>query len=182
MKKTLLISLFCTLSLGLSCNLYAEESKASKNFNETKMKAERDYKKAEKKCSELKDNPKDICLAQAKSMRTHTEQSALLKFEDTLSNRTSAIKKNAEADFDVDEAKCKAQVGNAQEVCIKEAMSTKVNVIASATADKKVIEARKDEAEDKNTAEYKVAIEKCDAMTNPAKDTCIANAKKTFGK
>jgi hypothetical protein len=121
-------------------------------------------------------------LTQAKSMRTHTEQSALLKFKNTLSNRTNAIKKNAEANFDVDEAKCKAQVGNAQEVCIKEAMSTKVNVIASVTADKKIIEACKDEVEDKNTAEYKVAIEKCDAITSAAKDTCITSAKKSFEK
>jgi hypothetical protein len=158
------------------------KSQKQVNFNETKMTVKRDYKKSEKKCSKLKDNPKDICLTQAKSMRTHTEQSALLKFKNTLSNRTSAIKKNAEANFDVDEAKCKAQVGNAQEVCIKEAMSTKVNVIASATADKKIIEARKDEVEDKNTAEYKVAIEKCDAMTSAAKDTYITSAKKSFEK
>ena len=31
-------------------------------------------------------------------------------------------------------------------------------------------------------ADYKVAIEKCDALAGPAKDACIGNAKARYGK
>ena len=171
-----------TASLGLSSHLYAAQSNADIELKNAKMKAELDYKAADEKCNALKDNPKDICVAQAKAARVHPEQSALVHSKNTLSNRTDANKKIAEAEYEVDKAKCKAQVGNAQDVCIKEAMSTKVQIIAKATADKKIIEARKDEAEDKNNAEYKVAIEKCDAMTGSAKDNCVAKVKASHGK
>ena len=50
------------------------------------------------------------------------------------------------------------------------------------TTSPKVIEARKDEASDKLDAEYKVTLEKCDALAGNAKDACIANAKKKYGK
>jgi len=35
---------------------------------------------------------------------------------------------------------------------------------------------------DKRDAEYKVAIEKCDALAGPAKETCVSNAKAQYGK
>ena len=41
----------------------------------------------------------------------------------------------------------------------------------------KTAEARKDAAEDKRDAEYKVAVEKCDSLAGDAKDTCVRDAK-----
>ena len=35
---------------------------------------------------------------------------------------------------------------------------------------------------DKRDAEYKVAIEKCDALAGAPKDSCVSNAKVQFGK
>ena len=46
----------------------------------------------------------------------------------------------------------------------------------------KQAEARKEASADKRDAEYKVAIEKCDALAGAAKDTCVGNAKVQFGK
>lgn len=43
-------------------------------------------------------------------------------------------------------------------------------------------EARKDAAADKLDADYKVAIEKCDALAGDAKNSCVAAAKTKFGK
>ena len=42
--------------------------------------------------------------------------------------------------------------------------------------------AAKDAREDKSDAQYSAAKERCDAMSGQAKDTCIADAKKKFGK
>ena len=47
---------------------------------------------------------------------------------------------------------------------------------------KKTAEAKKDAAEDKRDAEYKVAVEKCDALAGAAKDTCVRDAKTRYGK
>ena len=46
----------------------------------------------------------------------------------------------------------------------------------------KQADARRQAAEEKRDADYKVAIEKCDAQTGPAKNTCISNAKVQYGK
>jgi hypothetical protein len=35
---------------------------------------------------------------------------------------------------------------------------------------------------DKRAADYKVAIEKCDALTGAGKDACVSNAKVQYGK
>lgn len=182
MKKTLLISIVCANVFGFSVNAIAAEPDAATIFKNVKMKAEVDYKIAAEKCKALSDNPKDICQAEATAGRVHLEENAYAVFHNTLSARTNAIKKIAEADYEVDEAKCKSMVGNDKDVCIKKAKSVKVAAIATAKADKKVIEIRKDEAADKLDAEYKVALEKCDALAGNTKNTCIVSAKKKYGK
>ena len=182
MKKILLISMVCAVTLGLNSNAIAAEPDTATIFKNVKIKAEADYKIAAEKCKALNDNPKDICQAEAKAARVHSEETAYANYHNTLSARTSAAKKIAEADYEVDEAKCKSMVGNEKDVCIKKAKLTKVAAIATAKADKKVIEARKDEASDKQEAEYKVALEKCDAFAGNAKDACVTTAKKKYGK
>ena len=174
--------MICTAFLGLSMNAIAADPDAASTFKTAKAKAEADFKVAEEKCKSLKDNPKDICQAEANAARVHMEENAYATFHNTLSARTTAIKKIADADYDVDEAKCKAMVGNDKDVCIKKAKSTKIATIATAKADKKVTEARKDESSDKQEAEYKVALEKCDAMAGNVKDACVSAAKKKYSK
>nr|WP_314859554.1 hypothetical protein [uncultured Undibacterium sp.] len=182
MKKILLASMICAISISMNVSAFAADPDAATVFKDAKIKAEADYKIASAKCTSLTDNAKDIRVAEAKAARIHTEENAQANFHNNLSARTNAIKKIADADYEVDKAKCMAMVGNDKDVCIKKAKSSKVAAVATAKADKKVIEARSDEAQVKKDAEYKVAIEKCDAMTGGAKDTCVSNAKKKFGK
>ena len=47
---------------------------------------------------------------------------------------------------------------------------------------KKTADAKQDAAEDKRDADYKVAVEKCDALAGAAKDACVRDAKARFGK
>ena len=47
---------------------------------------------------------------------------------------------------------------------------------------KKVGEARKDAAEDKRDADYKLATEKCDSLAGDAKAACMSAAKAKFNK
>jgi len=61
----------------------------------------------------------------------------------------------------------------------------KVDRVAAETqqdAATKQADARKEANADKRAANYKVAIEKCDALAGPSKDSCVSNAKLQYGK
>jgi hypothetical protein len=45
-----------------------------------------------------------------------------------------------------------------------------------------VQDAAKEAAAEKRDADFKVAIEKCDAFAGPAKEACVGNAKLQYGK
>jgi hypothetical protein len=54
--------------------------------------------------------------------------------------------------------------------------------LADAKMGKEIRDARQDAATEKLDADYKVAIEKCDALAGDAKNNCVAAAKARFGK
>ncbi|CAN5851438.1 hypothetical protein BH11PSE12_BH11PSE12_28710 [soil metagenome] len=182
MKKTFAMILMSTAAFGLTNYAMAATSDAKVTYTAAKDMADAEYKVAHAKCDSLTSNPKDVCVAEAKAARTTMDANAKAVYKNTLSARTSAAKSIADANYDVDKAKCGALAGNDKDVCIKKAKSTKVAAVANAKADKKVIDARTDARDDKRTAEYKVALEKCDALAGAAKDTCVASAKAQFGK
>ncbi|MBK7333861.1 MAG: hypothetical protein IPI87_16640 [Betaproteobacteria bacterium] len=83
--------------------------------------------------------------------------------------------------------------GNPKDVCVKTAKAELVKGKANAKVDRvtadtrqdaaaKQTEARKEASADTRDADYKVAIEKCDALAGAAKDACIGKAKAQFGK
>ena len=57
-----------------------------------------------------------------------------------------------------------------------------MKALADAKLGKKIGEAKKEASDDKMDANYKVALEKCDALAGEAKTSCIAAAKAKFGK
>jgi hypothetical protein len=67
-------------------------------------------------------------------------------------------------------------------VCVKEAKAVEVKALADAKLGKKIGEARKEASDDKMDANYKVTVEKCDALAGDAKTGCVAAAKAKFGK
>lgn len=150
-------------------------------YNATKDQAAADYKTALDQCDSLTGNPKDVCLAQAKATRVHTEADAEAQYKNTASAFADVRKEKADADYDVNRSKCLSQVGTPKDVCIKQAKAILISADADAKADKKTEDARADAAEDKKTAAYKVALEKCDAYSGPTKDTCVTEAKSRFG-
>ena len=63
-----------------------------------------------------------------------------------------------------------------------EAKTGRTKDMADAKMNKEIGEAKVDAAQAKRDADYKLAIEKCDALAGDAKSACVANAKSTFGK
>ena len=154
----------------------------SADYSAAKSKASADYKAAKAQCDTLKDNPKDVCIAEAKAAEKKAKAEAEAQYKNTDKARRDARIDAAEADYKVAKAKCGAMKGNEKDVCIKEAKATETKAKADAKASQKVATARQDAAEDKMEADYKVAKEKCDALSGAAKDQCVNNAKARYKK
>jgi hypothetical protein len=161
----------------------AADTKGDKaTYEQAKASAKAAYDTDKKACDSLKDNAKDICVAEAKAKRTRTEETAEAAYKNTPKAREHAAHEIAEADYKVAKERCDDKAGNDKDVCVKEAKAAMTKVQADAKAAQKGTEARMDANQDKRDADYKVAAEKCDTMSGDAKSSCIANAKAHYGK
>lgn len=84
--------------------------------------------------------------------------------------------------YKADKAACKSLSGNAKNVCVQEAKAAEQKALADAKMDKDISKAKKTDASEKMEADYKVAIEKCDALASEAKTGCVNSARARFGK
>ena len=151
-------------------------------FQTARATAETNYKAAKARCDLITGNPHNLCIAEAKAARVRVEEEAEAAYKNTLSAYTQARMRIAAANFDRDKVRCAAVTGNDRDVCLEQAKATLVAAQADAKADRKSIEARLDAREDKLAAQYRVAIEKCDAYAGAVKDQCVSTAKTQFGK
>jgi hypothetical protein len=139
------------------------------------------YDAAKTKCDALKDNAKDICVAEAKAARTRTEVDAEAVYKGTPKAREHAIHEIAEADYKVAKERCDDKAGNDKDVCVKVAKAAMTKAKADAKAARVSTDAKVDASKDKREADYKVAAEKCDAMSGDAKSACVKAAKAKYG-
>jgi hypothetical protein len=140
------------------------------------------YKDARAKCDALKDNQKEVCVAEAKAVEKRAKAEAEVNYKGTVNARTNARIAYAEADYMVANAKCNAKTGNEKKVCVMEAKAKQTKAIAEAKANKTAADARADAREDTRDSEYKVALAKCNALSGAAKDSCVSSAKSAFRK
>ena len=197
----LMIALFVSAGLGLAGSVAAQtyapksiSAPMSKDaYTQAKQNADAQYKIDKDACSTLARNAKDICVAQAKGKDNVAKAEAEAAYENTPKHRESARVAHAQATYGVAIEKCDDLAGNRKNVCVKEAKAALVKGKADAKVDRvaavstqdaaaKEEGARKEANTDKRDAEYKVAIEKCDALAGASKDTCVRDAKMRFGK
>ena len=172
----LLAAVLCSTSIAAQAAMTKEEHKSA-----TKA-AEMSYKSAKAGCSSLAGNAKDVCIAEAKVQKTYAMAKAHTEYKNTAKVMYDGRKDVASAEYDLAKAKCGALAGNAKDVCIKEAKAVEVRAQADAKAGTKITDARVNAADEKNTANYKVAIEKCDALSGDPKSACVKEAKARFNK
>lgn len=176
LKASLVVAAMLAFSAAQAQNLPKADYKAGK----TRISA--DYKAAKATCGALKANAKDVCMQEAKAK----EKIALAELEYAYTAKPADMTKVAETKaksaYAVAKEKCDDQTGNAKDVCVKEAKAIEVKALADTKMSKQVGEAKKDATADKRDADYKVAIEKCDALAGDAKTNCVKSAKTTFGK
>jgi hypothetical protein len=197
----LMIALFVSAGLAVAGSAAAQtygskntSTPMSKNsYIMAKENADAQYKVDNEACSPLSGNAKDICAAEAKGKYSVARSEAEATYKHTAKARESARVAHAQATYDVTIQKCDGQAGNSKDVCMKEARAELVKGKADAKVDRvtadthqgaatKQADARKEANADKRDAEYKVAIEKCDALAAPAKDACISKANMQYGK
>lgn len=202
----LLIMLLVTASLAAAgCATQRDASMATANptappapiskeaYDAAVRNAEAQYKSEKEACNSRGGNAKDICLAEASGREKIAKADAEAAYKVTPKAREDARVARAEANYNVAKEKCDDLAGNVKDVCVKEADATLTKVKADAKVDRvaadtredvamKETEARRQAAADKRDADYKVAAEKCDALSGPAKSTCISDAKMRYGK
>jgi hypothetical protein len=178
--NTLRAALLAASLLALPVAYAAAMTKADYKAGKTRISA--DYKTDKAACAPLNANTKDICVQEAKAK----EKVALAEIEygytGKAADRTKVLVAKAESAYAVAKERCDDKSGNAKDVCVKEAKAIEVKALADAKMGKEIGEARKDAAADKLDADYKVAIEKCDALAGDAKSSCVAAANTKFGK
>jgi len=197
----LLLSLFVAAGLGFagagSAQMYTPRTTAAPMSKDGYAAAQKDadaqFKIDKAACSSLSGNAKDICMAEAKGKSAVAKADAGAAYENTPKAREAARVAYAQAKYDVTIEKCDDLAGNRKDVCVSEAKAelvkgkadAKVDRIAAVTnqdAAAKQADARKEASVDKNDADYKVAIDKCNALAGPAKDACVSSAKLQYGK
>lgn len=173
-------SLIVAAVLSFSATQAATLTKAEYKADKTRISA--DYKVDKNACDALKANAKDVCVQEAKAKESVARAELEYSYTGKPADQTKVLVAKAKSAYAVAKEKCDDQEGNAKDVCVKEAKAVETKALADAKMGKQIGEAKKEAAEDKSDANYKVAIEKCDAMTGDAKTSCVAAAKTKFGK
>lgn len=166
---------------------------SKESYEMAKTAAHAQYQVDDKACGVLSGNAKDICSATATGNENIAKADAESAYETTPKNREQSRLARADAKYAVAIQTCDELAGNSKDVCVKEAKSDLVKGqadanVARVTSDSrneatdKQVEARVEARDDKSTAEYKVAIEKCDVLAGQVKDDCVSSAKAHFGK
>jgi hypothetical protein len=191
-SSKLMVALFAAAGLCLAGGAQAATGNRDVR-NDAIKQAEATYKADKDACKSLSGNAKDICMEEAQGKEKVAKAEADAAYENTPSARENARKAKADANYEVAKEKCDDLAGNAKDVCVKEAKAARTRSIADAKVDRvasdeshkmadKTAAVRRDAAEDKRDADYKVAVEKCDALAGTAKDTCVRDAKMRYDK
>ncbi len=174
--NVILAAAFCATGFAASAAMTKGEHKAALD------NAEMSYKSAKAACESFAGNAKDVCIAEAKVEKTFATGKTHSNFKNTPKAQFDAQKDLAGAEYDLAKTKCQTLAGNDKDVCVKEAKAVEVRAQADAKAGNKVSDAYAAASDAKRTANYRVAIEKCDTFSGDAKDSCVKAAKTRFNK
>jgi hypothetical protein len=180
MTTSFKMALLTAAVLALPLAQAAEVSKADYQAGKTRIKA--DYKAEKTACDAQSGNAKDVCIEQGKAKEKVAMAELEYGYTGKTNDRNKVMVAKAETTYAVAKERCDDLQGNPKDVCVKEAKAVEVKALADAKMGKEVGEARKDANTDKRDADYKVASEKCEALSGDAKTSCAADARTAFGK
>lgn len=176
LKTSLIVAALLAAPLAQAATMGKADYKAAKDSISTTYKADK------KACDAMSGNAKDVCVQEAKGKEKVAKAELEYSYTGKAADQNKLAKAKAEAGYAVAKEKCDDKAGNDKDVCVKEAKAAETHALADAKAGKEMGSAKKDASEDKRDADYKVAAEKCDAMSGDAKASCMDAAKAKFGK
>ncbi len=147
-----------------------------------KNKIAADYKLDINACLALRANARDICYAQAKGKENDAKAELKYAFSGKESDANKMRMTQADSAYAISKEICDDRMGNDKDVCRAEAKRTHTDALAENKMIKKVDAAKKVNADSQRDADYKVDIEKCDALSGEAKDGCVRTAKARANK
>jgi hypothetical protein len=151
-------------------------------YSQAKVQVEAVYKGERDACKPLKANAQDICVQTAKGHEKVAMANLQYQRTGNAKDMAKLVEARNDATFQVAKEMCDDEQGNAKDVCKTKARAEYDKAKADAKAKKEITEARNDAADTKNKADYKVAAERCDAMSGDAKDGCMAAARARYNQ
>jgi hypothetical protein len=182
MNKHLKLKSSLILAGMLALPMAQAASVTKTDYNAAKTRIAAEYKTDKTGCASLAGNAKDVCVEQAKGKQKVALAELEYSYTGKPADQTKVRVAKAEADYAVAKEKCDDLAGNPKDVCVKEAKAVEVKALADARMGKEIGAAQTDAADAKRDADYKVAVEKCDALAGDAKASCLSSAKARFGK
>jgi hypothetical protein len=177
---SLRLALLCLSLLSVSATQAQTLSKP--DYKAGKTRISETYKADKAECQKLAGNAKDICKEEAKGKEKVARAELTYSYTGQAADRYHLLVTQAKAAYVVAKERCDDQAGNAKDVCVKEAKAAEKKALADAKMNQEIGEAKKDAASEKMQADYKVALEKCEALSGDTKASCVAAAKVKFGK
>ena len=182
MNKQLTFKLSLVMAGLLALPLAQAASMSKADYNSAKTRINASYKAEHSACASQTANAKDICVEEASAKQKVARAELEFDYSGKPAEQTKLKQAKAEAAYAVAKEKCDDQSGNAKDVCVQEAKAVEVKALADAKMGQQIGEAKVDASDAKRDANYKVAVEKCDAMAGDAKASCLSAAKVSFGK
>jgi hypothetical protein len=176
LRTALLVASVVALPLAHAATMTKADYQAGKS------RISADYKVDKSACASQAGNAKDVCVEEGKAKEKVALAELQYGYTGKAADRNKVLVAKAESDYAVAKERCDDKSGNAKDVCVSEAKAVETKALADAKMGKEIRESKEDAAVDKRDADYKVALEKCDALAGGAKDTCIVSAKAKFGK
>jgi hypothetical protein len=152
------------------------------DYDAAKTRISDEYKVDDARCTAMSGNSKSICSQEAKGTEKVARADLEYSFTGTPRDQRRAQVARVDSTFAVAKEKCGLKAGNENDVCIQEAKAEQSKAMAEIKLGHQVNAAKAENADERRDADYKVALEKCDAAAGDAKDNCIAAAKLRFGK
>jgi hypothetical protein len=176
LKATLIIAAWLSMPIAHAASMSKADYKAEKERIGVVYKADKAA------CGSMAGNAKDICVEEAKAKEKVAHAELKYNYSGKSEDHSKFLEAKAKSAYKVAKEKCDDKAGNDKDVCVKEAKAAEAKALADAKMGKQIREAKKEATEDKRDADYKVAVEKCNATAGDAKTSCLATAKANFGK
>jgi hypothetical protein len=175
-KASLVVAVLLVLPQAQAANM------TKWDYSSGKTRIGTDFKAAKAACASLAGNGKDICVEEAKAKQKVERAELEYGYTGKSGDLNKLLIAKAESAYAVARERCDDKAGNVKDVCVQQAKAAETKALADAKMGKEIGAARKDAAQERRDADYRVELEKCDALAGDAKAGCVVAAKANLGK